>query len=353
MVEERSTRWQRCHASRGASEQRGADLVLERSDLPAKGWLRHVKALCRTPHVALLGNSHEIANLRETHAGYSIGRGDFEQGPRADETRPKRYWTSAARARHKPEMAIEILSSDQIERMRRAGRTAAETLAFVGSQLRPGMSTADIDRLVRQDTQRRGGRPSQLGYKGFPGAVCTSLNHVVCHGIPSQRTVLKDGDIINLDVTTDLDGYHGDTSATFMIGEVTAEARRLVGIARRCRDAGIAVIREGARLGDIGAAIAEVARKEGVGVVREFGGHGIGRHMHAEPHVPHTGKRGAGLRLKSGMAITVEPMINLGGAAVECLDDGWTVVTADGSLSAQFEHTVVVTPSGHEILTRL
>lgn len=251
------------------------------------------------------------------------------------------------------EMAIEILSSAQIERMRCAGRAAAETLAFVGSQLRPGMSTADIDRLVRQDTQRRGGRPSQLGYKGFPAAVCTSLNHVVCHGIPSDRAVLKDGDIINLDVTTDLDGYHGDTSATFMIGEVTPEARRLVAIARRCRDAGIAVIREGSRLGDIGAAIEALARNEGVGVVREFGGHGIGRHMHAEPHVSHTGKRGAGLRLKAGMAITVEPMINLGSADVECLDDGWTVVTADGSLSAQFEHTVVVTRGGHEIMTLL
>lgn len=250
-------------------------------------------------------------------------------------------------------MAIEILNSAQIERMRRAGRAAAETLAFVGAQLRAGMSTADIDRLVRQDTRRRGGRPSQLGYHGFPAAVCTSVNHVVCHGIPNEREILRNGDLINIDVTTELDGYHGDTSATFVIGEASVEVRRLVDTARRCRDAGIAVIREGARLSDVGAAIEELARKAGMSVVRELGGHGIGRNMHADPHVPHTGKRGTGIRLKAGMALTVEPMINLGNAAVDFLDDGWTVVTADGSLSAQFEHTVVVTRSGHEITTQL
>lgn len=250
-------------------------------------------------------------------------------------------------------MAIEILSSSQIERMRRAGRAAAETLAFVGAQLRPGMSTKEIDLLVREDTARRGGRPSQLGYNGFPAAVCTSRNDVVCHGIPSSRELLAPGDIINVDVTTNVDGYHGDTSATFLIGEVAPDARRLAEVARRCRDAGIAVIREGARLGDIGAAIAELARKEGVSVVTEVGGHGIGRHMHAEPHVAHTGKRGVGLRLKAGMAITVEPMVNLGSAAVRTLDDGWTIVTADGSLSAQWEHTIVVTRDGHELMTQL
>lgn len=250
-------------------------------------------------------------------------------------------------------MAIEILSPAQIERMRRAGRAAAETLAFVGSQLRPGLSTADLDRLVREDTARRGGAPSQLGYKGFPAAVCTSRNHVVCHGIPSPRELLEPGDILNVDVTTNVDGYHGDTSATFLIGEVSAEARRLVDIARRCRDAGISAIRHGARLGDIGAAIEELARQEGVSVVAEVGGHGIGRTMHAEPHVSHVGKRGTGLRLKEGMALTVEPMVNLGGAAIRMLDDGWTLVTADGSLSAQWEHTVVVTREGYELMTEL
>lgn len=250
-------------------------------------------------------------------------------------------------------MAIEILSPAQVERMRRAGRAAAETLAFIGSQLRPGLSTAHVDRLVREDTARRGGAPSQLGYKGFPAAVCTSRNHVVCHGIPSPRELLEPGDILNVDVTTNVDGYHGDTSAMFLIGEVSAEAQRLVDVARRCRDAGISVIRHGARLGDIGAAIEELARQEGVSVVAEVGGHGIGRTMHADPHVSHVGKRGAGLRLKAGMALTVEPMVNQGGAAIRMLDDGWTLVTADGSLSAQWEHTVVVTRDGYELMTEL
>ncbi|MBX3218484.1 MAG: type I methionyl aminopeptidase [Labilithrix sp.] len=250
-------------------------------------------------------------------------------------------------------MAIEILSAPEIEHMRRAGRAAAETLALVGSRLRPGITTAEIDRWVREDTARRGGRPSQLGYKGFPAAVCTSRNEVVCHGIPSARETLEPGDIVNVDVTTNLDGYHGDTSATFIVGDASADARRLVDVARRCRDAGIAVIREGARLGDVGAAIEELARREGVSVVTDFGGHGIGRRMHAEPHVSHTGRRGSGPRLKAGMAITVEPMVNLGRAEVRLLDDGWTVTTADGSLSAQWEHTVIVTRDGHEIMTAL
>ena len=246
---------------------------------------------------------------------------------------------------------IEILNASEIERMRRAGRAAARTLAFVGSELRPGMSTADIDRLVREDTARRRGRPSQLGYNGFPAAVCTSKNHVVCHGIPSDHERLEVGDVINIDVTTEMDGYHGDTSAMFVIGEASEEARRLVDVARRCRDAGIAVIRNGARVGDIGAAIQELAKREGVSVVTELGGHGIGRTMHGAPHVSHVGRRGTGPRLKAGMALTVEPMVNLGGASVRFLDDRWTVVTADGSLSAQWEHTVVVTADGHEVMT--
>jgi len=246
---------------------------------------------------------------------------------------------------------IEILGASEIERMRRAGRVAARTLAFVGERLRPGMSTADIDRLVREDTARRGGRPSQLGYNGFPAAVCTSRNDVVCHGIPNDHERLEPGDVINVDVTTELDGYHGDTSAMFLIGEASDAARRLVDVARRCRDAGIAVIRDGARVGDIGAAIAELAEREGVSVVTELGGHGIGRTMHGDPHVSHVGKRGTGPRLRAGMALTVEPMVNLGGADVRFLDDDWTVVTADGSLSAQWEHTVVVTRDGCEIMT--
>lgn len=248
-------------------------------------------------------------------------------------------------------MAIELLGEADRQRMRVAGRVAAATLDWVCNQLRPGMTTADIDRLVREDTRRRGGTPSQLGYQGFPAAVCTSVNDVVCHGIPSAAIRLRDGDIVNVDVTTCLDGFHGDTSRTVMVGRVDHEARYLVEVAERCRDAGIAQVKPGARLGDIGAAVMDVARAAGCSVVREFGGHGIGRRMHADPHVPHVGRAGRGLRLKPGMALTVEPMINLGNPEV-CMDaDGWTVRTADGRLSAQFEHTVLVSERGYEVLT--
>ena len=253
-------------------------------------------------------------------------------------------------------MAIEIHDAGAIARLRAAGRAAAETLARVGARIAEGVSTQDIDTWVREDTARRGGRPSQLGYQGFPAAVCTSRNAVVCHGIPNRDDVLVDGDIVNVDVTTLLDGFHGDTSATFIVGDIrnaSVEARHVVEVARRCRDAGIAAVRDGARIGDIGAAIEELARAEGCSVVRDFGGHGIGRQMHCEPHVSHTGRKGTGTRLKAGMAITIEPMINLGSAEIETLDDGWTIVTADRRLSAQFEHTLVVTNDGCEVMTAL
>jgi methionyl aminopeptidase len=262
----------------------------------------------------------------------------------------------AATAHRFRAMTIEIFGTREREALRRAGRAAAETLAFVASRLRPGVTTAEIDAWVRQDTARRGGRPSQLGYHGFPAAVCTSRNAVVCHGIPRDDELLAEGDLVNVDVTTELDGFHGDTSATFVVGGPAAasdEARHLIETARGARDAGIAVVREGARLGDVGAAIEAVARAAGCSVVREYGGHGIGRKMHAPPHVSHVGVRGTGLRLRAGMAFTIEPMVNLGGPAVRTLDDGWTVVTADGSLSAQFEHTVIVTAGGCEITTAI
>ncbi|HEY8090330.1 MAG TPA: type I methionyl aminopeptidase [Polyangiaceae bacterium] len=249
-------------------------------------------------------------------------------------------------------MPVQILGPSEIVSLRRAGEAAAATLAFVGARLREGVTTADVDAWVREHTRQLGGTPSQLGYDGFPAAVCTSRNHVVCHGIPRRDEVLQAGDIINVDVTTRLAGFHGDASATFFVGEPSPEARRVVDVARRCRDAGIAVVRDGTRLGDIGAAIQELAAGEGCSVVRDFGGHGIGRRMHMDPHVPHTGARGSGMRLRTGMAFTVEPMINLGRPEVRVLDDGWTVVTADGSLSAQFEHTVVVTRDGCEIVTQ-
>lgn len=248
-------------------------------------------------------------------------------------------------------MSIERFSGEECERLRRAGRAAAGTLAWVGGQLRPGLTTLEIDRMVRADTLARGARPSQLGYRGFPAAVCTSRNHVVCHGIPNAEERLEVGDIVNVDVTSCLDGFHGDTSRTFAIGKLDPDRQHVVDVAARCLSAGIAVVRDGARLGDIGAAIEAVAHAAGCSVVREFGGHGIGRSMHAPPHVAHHGRRGTGCRLRAGMALTIEPMINLGRPEVVLLDDGWTVVSADGSPSAQFEHSILVTRSGAEILT--
>ncbi len=250
-------------------------------------------------------------------------------------------------------MSIELLRGRDIERLRAAARVAAATLNEVTRRVGAGVTTKTIDNWVREDTARRGGKPSQLGYKGFPAAVCTSRNDVVCHGIPSEKVVLADGDIVNVDVTTELDGFHGDTSRTVFVGEPSPEARHVVDVARRCLEAGIAVVREGARLGDIGAAIQELAHREGCSVVTDVGGHGIGRAMHLPPHVSHVGTRGAGMRLRAGMAFTIEPMINLGGPEVRTLADGWTMVTKDGSLSAQFEHTILVTRDGCEVLTRV
>ncbi|MDD9968190.1 MAG: type I methionyl aminopeptidase [Myxococcales bacterium] len=248
-------------------------------------------------------------------------------------------------------MAIERFAERDWGALRNAGRVASETLATVGARVQAGVSTGDIDRFVRTDTRARGGVPSQLGYHGFPAAVCTSVNDVVCHGIPSPHQLLSPGDIVNVDVTTHIGGFHGDTSRMFFVGTPGPEARHVVSVAERCLWAGIEQVRDGARLGDIGAAIEELAGQEGCSVVRDFGGHGIGRVMHAPPHVPHTGERGRGLRLRTGMAFTIEPMINLGSAEVIVEADGWTVRTLDGSMSAQFEHTILVTNDGCEVLT--
>jgi methionyl aminopeptidase len=248
---------------------------------------------------------------------------------------------------------IELFRGPDVERLRRAGRVAAQTLRAACAHVAPGMTTADIDRFVRQDTARRGAKPSQLGYHGFPAAVCTSRNHVVCHGIPSERDRIEHGDILNIDVTSEFGGFHGDTSKTIHVGQTSPEAQKIVAVAERCLWAGIGAIRDGARLGDIGAAIVEEATQHGCSVVRDFCGHGIGRRMHAEPQVPHVGRRGQGLRLRAGMVLTVEPMVNLGNAEVVVEADGWTVTTRDRSLSAQFEHTVLVTKKGVEVLTEL
>jgi methionyl aminopeptidase len=249
----------------------------------------------------------------------------------------------------------DIKSTRDIEQMRIAGQMAAETLLLVGEKLRPGMTTDEIDAIVHEDTLRRGARPAPLNYKGFPKSVCTSVNEVVCHGIPGPYR-LKNGDIINVDVTTVYpakDGWHGDTSATFYIGTPSQEARHVVETCRKALEIGIAQVKDGGFMGDIGAAIQEYVEGQGCSVVRDFVGHGIGTKFHEPPQVKHYGKRGTGEKLKAGMIFTIEPMVNLGGWQVE-IDpiDKWTVRTKDGALSAQFEHTIVVTKQGCEVLTK-
>ncbi|HTM44989.1 MAG TPA: type I methionyl aminopeptidase [Polyangiaceae bacterium] len=247
--------------------------------------------------------------------------------------------------------SVQIKSAREIEAMREVCRMAAETLQKVGPMIRAGISTDDINQFVHDDTLQAGAIPAPLNYMGFPKSVCTSINEVVCHGIPSDRK-LREGDIINVDVTHKYKGFHGDTSATFYVGAPSDEAKRVTEISRRCLELGIAQVVPGARIGDIGAVIQEFAEGQGCGVVRDFVGHGIGREFHEEPKVSHTGVRGQGLRLKPGMIFTIEPMINLGDWRVEVLDDEWTAVTKDGTLSAQFEHTVLVTETGCEVLTQ-
>ena len=251
-------------------------------------------------------------------------------------------------------MGAELMTSRMLEQMRASCQLAADTLIMVGEHIRPGMSTLEIDRLVHDYIVSHGAYPSPLNYKGFPKSVCTSINECVCHGIPSEQDVLKDGDIVNVDVTTYLpakDGFHGDTSVTFYVGEPSPEAKKVVEVARQALEVGIAQVRHGARIGDIGAAIQEYVEGEGCSVVRDYVGHGVGRKFHMPPQVPHYGKAGTGKRIREGMVFTIEPMVNLGDWRTELLGDDWTVLTADRSLTAQFEHTIVATRNGCEVLT--
>ncbi len=235
--------------------------------------------------------------------------------------------------------------------MRKAGRLAAEILDALVPLVRPGVTTAAIDDVVRKMTLDGGAVPATLGYRGYTHSCCISINHVVCHGIPSEGRALKDGDIVNIDVTPLLDGWHGDSSRMYLVGDVPLKARRLVEVTYECLMLGIAKAQPGARLGDIGAAIQAHAERQRYGVVREFCGHGLGRLFHDSPEVIHAATAGTGPELKPGMFFTIEPMINLGRAAVKILDDGWTAVTRDRSLSAQFEHSIGITETGHEIFT--
>ena len=246
---------------------------------------------------------------------------------------------------------IKIHGPEEFAAMRRAGRLAAETLDRIAPMVRPGVTTGELDRICHEFIVANGAVPAPLDYKGFPRSICTSVNHVVCHGIPDDTKRLAGGDIVNIDVTVILDGWHGDTSRMFWIGDVARKAQRLTDIVYEAMMRGIEAVRPGATLGDIGHAIQTHAEAARCAVVREFCGHGIGRVFHDAPSVLHFGRPGEGTTLREGMFFTIEPMINLGRHEVKILADGWTAVTRDRSLSAQFEHTVGVTADGGEVFT--
>ncbi len=251
-------------------------------------------------------------------------------------------------------MTILPKTPDQIEKMRVAGRLAAEVLQVVAPHVKPGVSTEELDRICHDHIVNvQHAIPANVGYRGFPATVCTSVNNVICHGIPSPAKVLKDGDIVNIDVTVIKDGWHGDTSRMYYAGTPSVMAKRLVDVTREAMFRGIRAVKPGATLGDIGAAIQTYAEGERFSVVREYCGHGIGKVYHEDPQVLHYGRPGEGLVLQPGMTFTIEPMINEGARHTRLMPDGWTVVTKDRKLSAQWEHTVVVTDTGVEILTRL
>jgi methionyl aminopeptidase len=248
-------------------------------------------------------------------------------------------------------MTVTIKTPVEIEKMRIAGRLAAEVLEMIGAHVKPGVTTDQLNSICHDyivNVQQA--IPAPLNYKGFPKSICTSINHVVCHGIPNEKP-LKDGDVLNIDVTVIKDGYHGDTSKMYMVGKVSEWAEKLARITQECMYKGIELVRPGVRLGDIGEVIQKHAEKNGYSVVREYCGHGIGAVFHEEPQVLHYGRAGTGMELKEGMTFTIEPMINQGRAETRLLGDGWTAITKDRKLSAQWEHTILVTATGYEILT--
>ena len=249
-------------------------------------------------------------------------------------------------------MPVTIKTPGDIEKMREAGRLAAEVLALMTEHVKPGVSTEELDRIAHEHIVNvQKAVPANVGYRGFPKTLCTSVNHVICHGIPSPGKVLKDGDIVNIDVTVIKDGWHGDTSRMYFAGKPSVLAKRLVDTAHEAMMLGIQQVRPGATLGDVGYAIQKHAEAAGFSIVKDYCGHGIGRVYHEDPQVLHYGRPGAGMKIEKGMVFTVEPMINAGKPNAKVLPDGWTVVTKDHSLSAQWEHTIAVTEDGFEILT--
>lgn len=246
---------------------------------------------------------------------------------------------------------IKIHSAKDFEGMRRAGKLASQTLDYITPFVKPGVSTGELNKLCHEFIVQHGAIPAPLNYRGFPKSICTSVNHVVCHGIPSDEKILIEGDIINIDVTVIVDGWHGDTSRMFAVGKIGVTAKKLIDVTYEAMMLGIEAVKPGATLGDIGYAIQSFVEKNRFSVVQDFCGHGIGRVFHDAPNVLHFGKPGKGYILKEGMFFTVEPMVNVGRPDVKILNDGWTAVTKDKSLSAQFEHTVAVTSTGYEIFT--
>jgi methionyl aminopeptidase len=248
-------------------------------------------------------------------------------------------------------MSVSIKTPEEVENMRVAGRLAAEVLQMIEPHVKAGITTGELDRLCHDYiVNEQAAVPAPLNYRGFPKSICTTLNHQVCHGIPGDRK-LKNGDMLNIDVTVIKDGFHGDTSKIFFVGEPSLIAKRLAAVTYECMSIGIRMVKPGIRLGDIGHAIQRHAEGHNYSVVREYCGHGIGREFHEDPQVLHYGRPGTGVMLEPGMTFTIEPMINVGKRHTKLLKDGWTVVTKDHSLSAQWEHTLLVTPDGYSVLT--
>jgi methionyl aminopeptidase len=253
-------------------------------------------------------------------------------------------------------MAIVLKTAKEIEKMRRSGKVVRAVLDHVRAQVKVGATTWDLEKAAVEKMEEFGAKPAFKGYKGsggtkYPCVLCTSVNHEVVHGIPSEKRVLREGDIVSLDCGVIIDGYYGDSATTVAVGAIGERARRLLDVTEKSLAKGIAAVKPGATLGDIGAAVQEVVEADGFSVVREFVGHGIGTRMHEDPQVPNYGERGRGMKLKPGMVICIEPMVNVGSPGVQVLPDGWTAITEDGSLSAHFEHTVAVTEDGATVLT--
>ncbi|MEK7721031.1 MAG: type I methionyl aminopeptidase [Elusimicrobiota bacterium] len=246
---------------------------------------------------------------------------------------------------------IEIKTQAEIESMRKASRVVAEVLFQLRSRVKPGVSTAELDKFAEKNVREMGAVPAFLGYRGYPAALCVSINEEIVHGIPSSRRVIREGDIVSLDMGAVCDGFYGDAAVTVAVGEISGPARRLLDVTSRALGMALSEVKAGARLGDVSHAVEKYALENGMSVVREFTGHGIGRHLHEEPSIPNFGEPGSGPALKAGMTLAIEPMLCLGKADVVIKNDGWTAVSADGSLAAHYEHTVAVTEEGCDILT--